>query len=326
MSATDKRRLLPAINAATEPGDDQVSTKMSLSRNDPIAGVLWVTLAMALFAGLAGSSRYAMGLGYHPLQVAFLRFLSALILMLPLLMWRGTSLVRSAAPQLYAVRAVISLFSMTAWFWAIALIPLGELTAIGFLSPLFGTLAAILFLGEKVRARRMTALAVGFIGAMVMLRPGMSPVGIGQGMALFSALAGGVMAVLLKQLSGHDDPDKIVFLTTAIMTPLSLVPALFVWKPPGIELLPVLLVIGATGALGHTCLMRGFRAADASLVLTFEFSRLPFAVAIGFVLFGELIDAWTWIGAAIIFMSAIYIIRREAQLRREARKKEMDGT
>lgn len=326
MSSTDERRLLPQTAAAAEPGDNQVTTKMSLSRNDPIAGVLWVTLAMALFAGLAGSSRYAMELGYHPLQVAFLRFLSALILMLPLLMWRGTSLVRSAAPQLYALRAVISLFSMTAWFWAIALIPLGELTAIGFLSPLFGTLAAIVFLGEKVRARRMTALAVGFIGAMVMLRPGMSPVGIGQGMALFSALAGGVMAVLLKQLSGHDDPDKIVFLTTAIMTPLSLIPALFVWKPPGIELLPVLLVIGATGVLGHTCLMRGFRAADASLVLTFEFSRLPFAVAIGFIMFGELIDAWTWIGAAIIFIAAVYIIRREAQLRREARKKEMQGS
>ncbi len=321
---TDDRRLLLQAAAAAEPGGNEVTTKMSLSRNDPIAGVLWVTLAMALFAGLAGSSRYAMELGYHPLQVAFLRFLSALILMLPLLMWRGTSLVRSAAPQLYALRAVISLFSMTAWFWAIALIPLGELTAIGFLSPLFGTLAAILLLGEKVRARRMTALAVGFIGAMVMLRPGMSPIGIGQGMALFSALAGGVMAVLLKQLSGHDDPDKIVFLTTAIMTPLSLVPALFVWKPPGLELLPVLLVIGATGVLGHTCLMRGFRAADASLVLTFEFSRLPFAVALGFVMFGELIDAWTWIGAAIIFMSAVYIIRREAQLRREARKKEME--
>jgi drug/metabolite transporter (DMT)-like permease len=300
--------------------NDAVEAASKARTSDPIAGIFWVTLAMALFAGLAASSRYAMSLGYHPLQVAFLRFLAALVLMLPLLAWRGTGLMRSSAPQLYAVRAVISLFSMTAWFWAIALIPLGELTAIGFLSPLFGTLAAIVLLGEKVRARRWTALAIGFIGAMIMLRPGMSPVGMGQGMALFSALAGGVMAVLLKQLSGHDDPDKIVFLTTLIMTPLALIPALFVWKPPGLELLPVLLVIGATGVLGHTCLMRGFRAADASLVLTFEFSRLPFAVALGFLMFGELIDVWTWLGAAIIFVSAIYIVRREAQLRREGLK------
>lgn len=300
----------PATSAVSE---------MTSAKPDPIAGILWVTLAMALFAGLAGSSRYAMSLGYHPLEIAFLRFLSALCLMLPLLVWRGGSLVRSAAPQLYAVRAVISLFSMTCWFWSLALIPLGEVTAIGFLSPLFGTVAAVLFLGEVVRARRMTALAVGFAGAMIMLRPGMSEFNIGQGMALVSAMSGGIMAVLLKQLTGHDDPDKIVFLTTAIMTPLSLIPALFVWKAPGLELLPIMLVVGTTGVLGHICLMRGYRAADASLVLTLEFARLPFAVAIGYIVFGELIDAWTWIGAAIIFLSAVYIVRREAKLRREGR-------
>ncbi|MEZ5816385.1 MAG: DMT family transporter [Hyphomicrobiaceae bacterium] len=300
--------------------------KLVAPRNDVAGGILWVTLAMALFAGLAASSRFCMSLGYHPLQVAFFRFLSALILMLPLLAWRGMSLVRSKAPELYAVRALISLFSMTSWFYAISLIPLGELTAIGFLSPLFGTLAAVVFLGETVRARRITALAIGFVGAMVMLRPGMSPVGLGQGFALFSALSGGVMAVLLKQLAGRDDPDKIVFLTTLIMTPLALVPALFVWKWPTWELLPPMLVVGLTGVLGHVCLMRGFRAADASLVLTFEFSRLPFAVALGYLLFGELIDAWTWIGAAIIFVSAVYIARREAKLRAEARKKELEGS
>lgn len=275
---------------------------------------------MALFAALAASSRYAMSLGYHPLQIAFLRFLTAFVLMLPLLAWRGMSLIRSNAPKLYAVRASLSLFSMTAWFYAISLIPLGELTAIGFLSPLFGTLSAIVILGEKVRLRRWTALAVGFAGAMVMLRPGMSPLSIGQGMALFSALSGGVMAVLLKQLSGRDDPDKIVFLTTAMMTPLSLVPALFVWRPIGVELLPVLLAVGLSGVFGHVCLMRGFRVADASLVLTFEFSRLPFTVLLGYVLFGELIDMWTWTGAAIIFASAVYIVRREARLRAEARR------
>lgn len=295
-------------------------------RNDVASGILWVTLAMALFAGLAASSRYAMALGYHPLQVAFFRFLSALVLMLPLLAWRGLSLVRSNAPELYAMRAVISLFSMTSWFYAISLIPLGELTAIGFLSPLFGTLAAVLLLGEVVRARRITALAVGFAGAMIMLRPGMSPVGFGQGLALFSALSGGVMAVLLKQLAGRDDPDKIVFLTTLIMTPLSLMAALFVWRWPTWELLIPITVVGLTGVLGHMCLARAFRVADASLVLTLEFSRLPFTVVLGFLMFGELIDLWTWIGATVIFISAVYIARREAQLRREARRKELEGS
>ena len=305
-------------------GGKSVRSAVSPPRSDFAAGILWGTLAMALFSGLAASSRYAMSLGYHPLQVAFFRFLSAAVLMLPLLAWRGLSLVRSNAPELYALRAIISLFSMTAWFYAISLIPIGELTAIGFLSPLFGTLAAVLLLGEKVRARRITALAVGFAGAMVMLRPGMSPVGLGQGLALFSAMTGGLMAVLLKQLAGRDDPDKIVFLTTLIMTPLSLVAALFVWRWPTWELLPSITIVGLTGVLGHMALARAFRATEASVVVSLEFARLPFTVALGFLLFGELIDVWTWVGAAIIFASAVYINRREAQLRREARKRELE--
>lgn len=310
---------------AGAPGGVAVEKAVVAPRNDFAAGIMWVTLAMALFAGLAASSRYCMALGYHPLQVAFFRFLSALVLMLPLLAWRGLALVRSNAPELYAIRAVISLFSMTAWFWAISLIPLGELTAIGFLSPLFGTLAAVLILGETVRARRITALAIGFTGAMIMLRPGMSPVGWGQALALFSAMTGGVMAVLLKQLAGRDDPDKIVFLTTLIMTPLSLMTAVFVWRWPSWELLLPIIVVGLTGVLGHMCLARAFRVAEASLILTMEFSRLPFTVALGFLMFGELIDVWTWVGAAIIFASAVYIAQREAQLRREARRKEHSG-
>jgi drug/metabolite transporter (DMT)-like permease len=157
---------------------------------------------------------------------------------------------------------------------------------------------------------------------MIMLRPGASAIGLGQGLALFSALSGGVMAVLLKQLAGQDDPDKIVFLTTLIMTPLSLMAALLVWRWPTWELLPIITVVGLTGVLGHMCLARAFRAADASLVLTLEFSRLPFTVALGFLLFGELIDIWTWVGAAIIFTSAVYIARREARLRAEARARE----
>jgi len=284
-----------------------------------VAGMLWVTIAMALFAGLAAASRIAIEMGYDPLQVVFLRNASALLLMLPMLGWRGSSLLQSRAIGLYGVRVLISLVSMTAWFYALSLIPMGEITAIGFLSPIFGTVGAILFLGEKVRLRRWSAIIVGFIGAMVMLRPGHAPLGLGQLLALVSALSGGLIAVLLKRLTTADDPEKIVFITTAMMTPMSLVPALFVWRWPALDLLPVLAVIAVTGVLGHIALMRGFRAIDASLVLAFEFSRLPFVVGIGYVMFGELIDTWTWVGAALVMASAAYITHREAKVRRERR-------
>lgn len=280
-------------------------------------GILWVALSMALFAVMAAASRTATDLGYHPLEVVFLRNFSAVIVMLPMLGWHGASLYRSSALHLYGVRVSIGLVSMIAWFYALSLIPLGEVTAIGFLTPLFGTLGAIVFLGEKVRLRRWTALIIGFIGAMIILRPGASPFGFGQACALVSALSGGVMGILLKRLSAADHPDKIVFLTALLLTPLSLVPALFVWKWPGLDILPALAVIALTGVLGHAALMRGYRAAEASLIMSLEFVRLPFAVTIGYFMFNETIDKWTWIGAAVIFASAYYITQREAKLRRE---------
>lgn len=288
-------------------------------RDDPIRAVLWITAAMALFAILAACSRKAALMGMHPLQIVFLRNLSAALFLMPMLAWRGRGLLRSNAIHLYGVRVGISIFSMTAWFYALALIPVAEVTAIGFLAPLFGTLGAIVFLGEKVRIRRWTALIIGFLGAMVILRPGSEPVGIGQLCAIFNAMSSGVVTVLLKQLSSEDDSGKIVFLTTVLMLPPTLVPALFVWQTPGWEYLPWILTIGLTAVVGHYCLMRGFASTDASLVMTFDFSRLPFAVLIGWWMFGEVTDIWTWVGAAVIFASAVYITRREARLRSQAR-------
>jgi drug/metabolite transporter (DMT)-like permease len=288
-------------------------------RDDPIRAVIWITVAMALFAVLAAASRKAALMGMHPLQVVFLRNLSATLFLMPMLIWRGRALLRSNALHLYGVRVGISVFSMTAWFYALALIPVAEVTAISFLAPLFGTIGAVVFLGEKVRIRRITALIVGFAGAMIILRPGSEPIGLGQACAIFNAISSGLVTVLLKQLSSEDDPGKIVFLTTVMMLPLTLVPALFVWQAPGWEYLPAILTIGLTAVVGHYCLMRGFASTDASLVMTFDFSRLPFAVLIGWWMFGEVTDIWTWVGAAVIFAAAVYITRREARLRSEAR-------
>jgi len=271
--------------------------------NDPVAGVVWITLAMALFAGLAMFSRMAMNAGLHPFEVVFLRNIFACLMLLPLLVYRGRRLFYSDQFNLYTLRVLVSLLSMQTWFYAIFVIPIGEVTAISFLAPLFGTLGAVFLLGEVVRVRRWTALGVGFLGALIILRPIGSDIGLGQALAIFSALAAGLTVVLVKQLTAHDDPDKIVFLTNVMMTPLSLVPALF--------------GMGVCAVLGHISVVRGYAATDASLGMTFEFSKLPFTVAMTYLAFGESIDLYTWLGALIIFASALYITRREARLARE---------
>lgn len=281
-----------------------------------ITGILWVTLAMALFSGLAVFARVVINYGLPAVEVAFMRNLIALLALTPLMFMRGHELFATENLRLYGLRCLFSTVSMTAWFCAIALIPLGQLTAIGFLAPLFGTLAAIVILGEVVRARRWTALCVGFLGAMIILRPSTSGFNMGQLFAMVSAMLGGCLAIMVKQLTVKDDPNRIVCLTTLFMTPLSLIPALFDWHWPTLAMLPALLAMGICGVLGHLALTRAFAAIDASLVMTFEFIRLPFIVTVAYLVFGETIDAWTWLGALIIFASAFYITRREAQLRK----------
>lgn len=285
----------------------------------PVAAVIWVTLSMAMMGGLAAFARATTNTGMHPVEVVFLRNLIAATLLSPLLVWRGTSLLRSEQLNLYGVRVLVSLLSMQAWFYALSLIPIGEVTAISFLAPVFGTVGAIFFLGEQVRLRRWTAVGVGFLGAMIILRPGLVPLGLGQAFALFNAMSIGVTVIMVKQLTARDDPDKIVFLTNLMLTPMSLVPALFVWSWPPADALVPALGMGLTAVLGHVALVRGYAATDASLAMTFEFSRLPFSVLIAYLAFGETIDASTWVGAAVIFASALYITRREARLAAERR-------
>jgi drug/metabolite transporter (DMT)-like permease len=151
---------------------------------------------------------------------------------------------------------------------------------------------------------------------MIILRPAGSEFGFGQIAALVSAMSVGVIGPLVKQLTMADDADRIVFISNLVMTPLSLVPALFVWVWPPLDVWLQLMVLGLFAVLGHMTLVRGYAVTDASLAMTFKFSRLPFSVLVGYLAFGELIDGWTWVGAIIIFAAAAFVTHREARLAR----------
>ena len=282
----------------------------------PFQAFFWVTLSMLFLALIAGLVRYITKQGIDPFQILFLRTVFSVLWMSPLLLMRGLSVARTDQFKLYGTRVVISFISMLAMFHALALISVGEVTAISFLSPIFGTLFAIFLLGEQVGSRRWFALGVGLFGAMIILRPGTAAFGSGQALALLSAMAIGLIGPLVKKLTRRDDPDRIVFITNLCMIPLALVPAVLVWQRPTGEVWLALVALGLVAVLGHATLVRGYAIADASLVMTYKFSRLPFAVLIGYLAFGEVIDGPTWLGAAIIFAAAVYITRREAQLKK----------
>lgn len=283
--------------------------------DQPLAGVFWVVSAMAFLAGLITLGRYLSKAGIDPFQVVFFRNFFCVVWMLPWLFHRGRSLFRTKNLKLYGLRVVLSFIAMSSMFQAVARIPVGEVTAISFLAPLLGTAFAIVLLGEQVRLRRWIALGVGFIGALIILQPGGSTLGAGQAFALTTACVMGLVGPLVKKLTHEDDADRVVFLTNLLLTPLSLIPALFVWNWPPAEFWPHLIGLGLVAVLGHLALVRAYAAMDASLVMTFKFARLPFAVLFGYIAFQESIGVSTWIGGFIIFAASAYVTRREVKLK-----------
>ena len=253
---------------------------------DALAGVLWMLLSCVLLAGVAALGRYVALAGIPPFQIVFLRLVFAVIALSPVLAWRGGEMLRTRHIGSYMVRVVLGLVGMTTWFWALAYLPVGEVTAIGFLTPLFATVGAALILGEIVRWRRWTATLVGFSGALIILRPGMVEVGTGTWLALVAAIAMAAATLMIKRLSDRDDPDKIVLISVLMQTPVALIPALFVWQWLDPHLWTICAAMGGLGMLGHITLARAFAAADASVVMSVDFARLPFAVLFGLALFG----------------------------------------
>ena len=297
--------------------EPQTTTAVPGIRNDPVAGAIWMLVSCALLAGVAALGRYLTSVDVHPFQVVFLRVLFAFVTMLPLLAFRGRELFRTDQPKIYIWRVISATIAMTTWFSALALLPVGEVTAISFLTPIFATIGAALFLSEVVRVRRWIATLAGFAGVLIILRPGFESLGAGALLAIVSAFAMGVTSIILKHMTAKDDPDKIVFISTTLLVPMTSVAAVFVWDSMTYQQWMLLFVMGLIATLGHVTLVRAFAATEASIVVGFDFARLPFAVLFGYLALGELIDIWTWVGAGVIFVSTVYIARREARLKRQ---------
>jgi drug/metabolite transporter (DMT)-like permease len=279
----------------------------------PIQGALYMTAAAFCFSVMNVFVRLAAE-GMAALQIAFFRNFFALVFMLPWLARAGFESLRTTRIKLHLLRSFFALLTMITWFSALALLPLSEAVALNFTVPLFATAGAALVLGEVVRARRWTATVVGFLGTLIILRPGFVEVTPAMALPILAALTMACATLTVKSLSRSESAATIVIYMTLFLTPLSLIPALFVWQWPDWETLGYLVGLGGSGALAHLLLTIAYGKADASAVIPFDYARLPFVAVIAFFLFGEIPDLWTWLGAAVIAASAIYIAHREAQV------------
>lgn len=254
----------------------------------------------------------------HTFEIAFFRNFFGMIAALPLLLKHGPGLLRTTQLPRYFIRCAIGVMSMFCGFWAIGNLPLAHAVALSYSTPLFVTIAAVWFLHEQVRARRWTAVVLGFIGVLVIVHPGADGFTAGSLVALSAAVLSGIVAIQIKQLSYTEPADRIVLWTTLLWVPMSLGPALFVWEwPHGIAWLWVV-AAGFLGTAGHMLWTRALKLGDVSALTPISFMQLPLVAVLGYLLFDENLDRWTVLGAGIVFVANAYIAHREAQLSRRA--------
>lgn len=256
----------------------------------------------------------------HPFEAAFFRNLFGVLCMLPWLAVTRGGRLRTHRPAMHVVRAVLGMTAMLLLFTAVSLLPLAEVTALSFTAPLFATIGAAAILREKVGLRRWTATSIGLLGALIIIRPTAETVTPAALIALASAAGIAAAQLSVKSLSRTEHPSAIVLIMGLLMTPMSLIPAAFVWTWPSAGNYGWLALMGIVATIGQVMLVRAMATADASAVMPFDFSRLIFASMLGWLMFGELPDEWTIVGGAVIVATTVYIARREAQLARRSRR------
>ncbi len=284
-----------------------------------LKGMLYMLGAAAVLSVMQAAMRHITQ-EVHPLEAVFLRGVFALFFLLPWLLRVGIGELRTARPHLQLVRVLLNAFAQTIFFWGVSITPLAEVAALVFSAPLFATIWAILILGEVARLRRWTALLVGFLGALMIVRPGFETIQPGMMMVLTSAALWSVVIVLLKILTRTDSAYALTVHLTVGMTLITFVPALFVWQAPTLTQLLWLALIGALGTIGHMMIAQSLHHGEASAVMPLDFSKLVWASALGYLAFAEVPDAWTLIGGTVIFASTTYITYREASVKRERGK------
>ena len=282
----------------------------ALSNN--LRGIILMILATMLLTSMSTMVR-SVAEELDPLLVAFFRNFFGLLMIMPILIRKGVAPFRTQHMGLMALRGGLNAAAMILYFIALGMLPLAEISALSFTTPLFVALLVVPVLGERLGPRRIGSLIIGFSGALIIIRPGIEIIDLGALLALGSAAVWAGAVLVIKYLARTDSPETITMYGLVFLVIFTLPPALFVWQWPTAEEYLWLLAIAAVGTLGQLLFAHSLMNADASLVTAFDFTKLIWASLFGILIFAEIPTIWTWLGGAIIFASASYVTYRESQ-------------
>ncbi|MBT5185358.1 MAG: DMT family transporter [Kordiimonadaceae bacterium] len=270
-------------------------------------------LSCIIFSTMGGLIRYLSILDLHPFMTAFIRTFIAIIVLSPTFYKVGLPGLKTTKLKLHLIRGLASGTAVICSFYAVTAIPLANATSYSFIAPIITTVLAVIFLNEKIHLPRITSVIIGFIGMLIVLRPGMTPFSSGVGASLIAALAIAIAIICIRALSHTEKPNVIAIYSLLITLPFSFIFALFKWSWPTSEQWQILILIGFCAAVAQYSLSRAFSYSETSAIMPIDFTRLLFAATIGYFYFDETPDFYTFLGATIILCSAIYAAHRESK-------------
>ncbi len=287
------------------------------ARENIPAGVAWMLLTGLLFVAVTGIVRH-LGSDLPAAEGAFIRYAIGLLMISPALIGLFRRRVSAKVLRFYGMRGAVHGLAVMLWFYAMARIPVAEVTALGYTSPIFVTIGAALFLGERLRARRMIAILIGLAGVALILRPGFQDIGPGQMAQLLAAPLFAASFIFAKLLTDHAPSGEIVAMLSLGSTIMLLPFALAEWRDPTWVEIGWLSLTALCATCGHYTLTRAYRCAPITVTQPVTFLQIVWATILGAVAFSEPVDAWIVAGAGVIVASAWYIARREMQDKRRS--------
>jgi drug/metabolite transporter (DMT)-like permease len=281
----------------------------------PISGILWMLLTGLLFVAVTAIVKHV-GSALPPAEAVFLRYFLGLVFLLPMIRPIMRARLDRKSMMLFAVRGFVHALGVILWFYAMALIPLAEVTAMGYLTPIYVTLGAAFFLGEKLAFRRIIAVLAAVLGALIILRPGFRELSGGHMAMLGVSALFGASYLIAKLMSGKVSAAVVVGMLSITVT-IFLAPfAAADWVTPTLAQLGWMFLVACFATAGHFTMTLAFAAAPVTVTQPVTFLQLVWAATLGAVMFGEPLDGWVVLGGLVIFCAVTFIAWREAVLKR----------
>jgi len=283
-------------------------------------GIGLMIIATVLFSVMHASIKY-MSSSLHPFEIAFFRNLFGLIVIAPWFIRYGLEPLKTKKIKLHMARSFFNVIAMLSFFYSLSIAPLADVASLAFTAPLFASILAVIFLKEIIGIKRIIAIILGFIGAIIVIDPVYSSINNGHILTLLSASVWSISLIIIKILGRTESSVTITSYMVIIMIPLSGIAAFFYWETPTINDLIFLLIIGVSGTAAQMLLAQALRQGDTSIIMPFDFLKLIWAVGIGYLFFFEVPSLNTWLGSIIIFLSTLYIAYREKVLSKKIKIK-----